>query len=128
MDGRQTIELDANWQLSVQQSSFEGSQTEFVVYLHVVGSQQLLSPHPSGPPQSHSSPISTIPLPHWEPEMIGTFLLSVRHCVFTAFLPIAEQMLPTEQGEKFRMLEPVDGFMTKRPDAGQVSRESGQQS
>src|SRR5690606_19231041 len=61
---RQTVSAPANWHWSVQHSSLAGSQMLFVVNLHVLGSQHGLFPHPSSPPQSHSSPASTMPLPH----------------------------------------------------------------
>lgn len=126
MLGLQTVEFDAKPQVSVQQSSFEGSQTEFGVNLQVVGLQHGLSLHPVSPPQSQSSPASTIPLPHWEPVMRVTPLLSVRQFVRTALRPMAEQMLPMEQGENFVIPVPVEGFMTNPPPDGQDVVERGQ--
>jgi hypothetical protein len=98
---RHIVPLEANWQLLVQQSSLLGSQTDCEVNLQVVGSQQGLLPHPEVPPQSHSSPASTMPFPHWLPVMVVTSLLADKQVVFTLILPIAEQMLPIEQGENF---------------------------
>jgi hypothetical protein len=71
------------------------------VNLQVVGLQQGLFAHPDVPPQSQSSPASTMPFPHWLPVIVETSLFAVRQLVFTLFLPIAEQMLPIEQGENF---------------------------
>ncbi len=62
--GRQTVPLLDNWHCWVQHSSFEKSQTEPVVNLHVLGLQQGLLLQPCGPPQSQSSPASTMPFPH----------------------------------------------------------------
>ncbi len=61
--GRQTVPLLAMWHCCVQHSSLEKSQTEPVVNLHVDGLQHGLLPQPCVPPQSQSSPDSTMPLP-----------------------------------------------------------------
>ena len=116
---------DANWQ-PLQQSSLESSQTAFVLNLQVVGSQQLLPAQFSVPPQSQSSPSSTMPLPHWLPEMVTTPLFAVRQSDLTLFRPRAEQMLPIEQGLKSVMPWPVDGFMIYFAPASQVSALRGQ--
>jgi hypothetical protein len=88
------------WQLEVQQSSFAGSQTEPDVNLHVFGSQQESPAQPSVPPQSQSSPGSTMPLPHTLPVMVVTSLLLERQSVFTELRPMALQMFPIVQGLK----------------------------
>jgi hypothetical protein len=112
--------------VDVQQSSLLGSQTEFAVNWQVVASQHVLPAQPDVPPQSHCSPGSTIPFPHWLPVIVVTSLLAVRQVVLTLFLPIAEQMLPTVQGENFWMLVPVLGFMMYCPPASQVVELKGQ--
>lgn len=76
------------------------SQTALSTNLQVVGLQHLLVPQPSVPPQSHSSPASTIPFPHSFLVMILTSLLEVRHEVLTLRLLNAEHIFPTEQGLK----------------------------
>lgn len=63
---RQVVFAALNWQLE-QHASLESSQTALSLNLQVVGSQQALSPQAAVPPQSQSSPLSTIPLPHWLP-------------------------------------------------------------
>jgi len=60
---RHILPADASWQ-SWQQSSLLSSHTAPDLNLHVDASQHALSPQPPGPPQSHSSPGSTMPLPH----------------------------------------------------------------
>lgn len=123
---RHTVPEEANLHWLVQQSSLPGSQTELAVYLHVLASQQLLSLHPSSPPQSHSSSSSTMPLPHWLPVMVGTPRLSLRHVVLTLLRPMEEQMFPILQGEKSVIPVPVDGFMMNSPSALQLDEVSGQ--
>lgn len=76
------------------------SQTAVLTNLQVVASQHLLFPQPSTPPQSQSSPDSTIPLPHSFSVIILTSLLEVKHVVLTLRLLNAEQIFPTEQGLK----------------------------
>lgn len=95
---RQIVPEVENWQ-DEQQSSLASSHTAPEENLHVVGLQHGSSEQPEGPPQSQSSPSSTMPLPHWAPEMVGMFLLVDRQEVSTEFLPMALQMFPTEQGE-----------------------------
>jgi hypothetical protein len=126
VEARQTVPEFAKAQVEVQQSSLLGSQTALVWNLQVVGSQQGLFPQPATPPQSQSSPCSTIPFPHCEPVMVRTFLLDVRQPVLTELRPMAEQIFPMLQGLKFVIPGAVDGFITKRPPAGQVDEESGQ--
>jgi len=123
---RQTVPELAKAQVDMQQSSLLGSQTAFALNLQVVASQHGLFPQPSTPPQSQSSPCSTIPFPHWEPLMVGTFLLDVRQPVFTELRPMAEQIFPILQGLKLVIPVAVDGFMMKRWPAEQVDEESGQ--
>jgi len=88
---RHTVPFEANWQVEVQQSSLLGSQTACDLNLQVVGSQHGLLPHPGTPPQSQSSPASTIPFPHWLPVIVEMSLFAVRQVVLTLFLPIAEK-------------------------------------
>ena len=85
-----------------------------VVKRQVLGSQHGLPRQPSGPPQSHCSPCSTMPLPHRLPVMVTTSLLLVRQFVLTLLRPMAEQMLPMLHAENCVMPLPVDGFMMKR--------------
>ena len=66
---RQTVEAEANWQ-SLQQSSLESSHTALFLNLHVDASQHALLPHWELPPQSQSSPASTMPLPHTGSPMV----------------------------------------------------------
>jgi len=94
---RHTVPFAENWQLE-QQESFASSQTAPFTNLQVDASQQGSSPQPASPPQSHSSPLSTIPFPHCGPEKVATFLLFERHDVSTDFRPIALQMFPIVQG------------------------------
>lgn len=123
---RQTVLAEANWQDEVQQSSLLGSHTAFCTNLQVVGSQHELLPHPLVPPQSQSSPVSTMPLPHWLPVMVAMSLLAVKHVVLTLLRPMALQMLPTLQAENLVMPDPVAGFMMNCPPASQVSALRGQ--
>ena len=125
VEGLQTVPAVFNWQLR-QQSSLASSHTEPDVYLHVVGLQHLSFPQPLVPPQSQSSPTSTMPLPQMGPELRITFLLSVRQVVLTLPVNIALQILPTEHGLKFVMPCAVDGFMMYFSPASQVELLSGQ--
>lgn len=102
------------------------SQTALSTNLQVVGLQHLLVPQPSTPPQSQSSPASTIPFPHSFLVMMLTSLLEVRHEVLTLRLLNAEQMFPTEQGLKASIRSLVDGFMRYAPPASQTVVLSGQ--
>lgn len=113
-----TSSADANWQ-PLQQSSFESSQTALFRNRQVRGSQHWLPPQFSSPPQSQSSPVSTIPLPHWLPVMVGTPLLANRQSELTLFRPRAEQMLPIEQGLKLVIPRLVEGFMIYSSPASQ---------
>lgn len=122
---RQVVLAAANWQ-PVQQASFESSHTAVLLNLQVVGSQHLLSPHPAVPPQSQSSPLSTMPLPHWLPVVVTTPLLSTRQLDWTLLRPIAEQMLPIVHCEKFSRSEDVVGFMMYLPSASHDVEVSGQ--
>lgn len=122
---RQTVPWDEYWQLE-QQLSFESSQTALFLNLQVVASQQLLSPQPAVPPQSQSSPASTIPLPHWLPVMVTTPRLSVRQVDLILLRPIAEQMLPMVHSEKFVMVAAAYGFMMYLAFASQVDDVNGQ--
>jgi hypothetical protein len=123
--GRHTVPFVASWQPR-QHSSFASSHTDPVVNLHVFGSQHLLLPHPSVPPQSQSSPSSTIPLPHSCPVIVVTPVLSLRQSVLTLLRPIAEQMLPIVHGENDVTPSPVDGFMMNCPPASHVELLRGQ--
>jgi hypothetical protein len=96
---RQTVPDEEYWQLE-QQLSFESSQTAPDLNLQVVASQQALSSHASVPPQSQSSPASTMPFPHWLPVIVTTPRLSVRHVDWMLLRPMAEQMLPIVHSEK----------------------------
>ena len=58
--GRQTCVDGASWHDDVQQAELVGSQTEPEVNLQVVGLQHA----DCWPPESQSSPGSTMPLPH----------------------------------------------------------------
>jgi hypothetical protein len=107
---RQTVFAEENWQ-EVQQPSFASSQTEPSVNLQVLASQHLLSPQPSEPPQSQSSPSSTMPLPHCAPAMVTMPLLSERHSELTVLRPSAEQTLPIVHCENLVTSELVLGFM-----------------
>jgi hypothetical protein len=109
-----------------QQLSLESSQTALSLNLQVDASQQELSLQPSSPPQSQSSPDSTIPLPHWLPLMVTTPLLSDRQEDLMLFLPMAEQMFPMVQSENLVMLFIAYGFMMYFASASQVDEESGQ--
>lgn len=123
---RQTVVLEEYWHVELQQSSLDGSHTEAVVYLQVAASQHALPLHPDSPPQSQSSPVSTMPLPHWLPVMVTTFLLLVKQLESTDWRPKAEQMLPMEHEENCSMPSPVDGFIMNWPFALQVDALSGQ--
>lgn len=123
---RHTVPLLANLQEEVQHSSLAGSQTALVVNLQVVGLQQGLVPQPCVPPQSQSSPCSTMPLPHCDSAMVLTSRLLVRQLDLTLLRPMAEQMLPTLQGENCVMPPPVEGFMMKAALALQLDWERGQ--
>lgn len=123
---RHTVPFDANWHEEVQHSSLVGSHWALPLNLQVLASQQLLSPHPSSPPQSQSSPLSTMPLPHWLPVIVVMFLLSVKQVDLTLDLK-PEQILPIEQGENSVIPLAVDGFMMYLPPASHVVLLSGQQ-
>ena len=125
LDDRQTVVLLESWQ-PVQQSSLDGSHTAPCLNLHVVGSQHELLPQPWEPPQSQSSPGSTMPLPHWLPVMVVTSLLLVKQLLWTLWRPRAEQMLPMLHAENCVMPVPVEGFMRKRPFASHELELSGQ--
>jgi hypothetical protein len=90
---RQTVLAGVNWQL-VQQLSLESSQTALFLNLHVFASQQALLAQFSSPPQSQSSPVSTMPLPHLLPMIVVTPRLSERQVDLILLRPMAEQMLP----------------------------------
>lgn len=79
--------------------------------LQVVGSQQGSLPHPAVPPQSHSSPASTIPLPHSPAVMRVTFLFEVRQELETVLLAKLEQILPIVHSEKRFVASIVVGFI-----------------
>lgn len=121
----QTLSLDLYWQFS-QHSSFESSQTALALNLHVRASQQGLPLHEASPPQSQSSPSSTIPFPHWLPVMVTTPRLFTRQSDRTLFRPMPEQMLPTVQGENCVIPRPEVGFMMNLPFALQEPLEKGQ--
>jgi hypothetical protein len=87
------------------------SHTAPFLNLHVLASQHALVPQLAAPPQSQSSPSSTMPLPHCAPVMSGTPRLELKQKVLTLLRPMAEQMLPTEQGLKEVIPWAVDGFM-----------------
>jgi hypothetical protein len=93
--GLQTVSAEANWH-DLQHSSLESSQTAVALKRQVVGSQHALSPQPSTPPQSQSSPSSTIPFPHCRGVIVMTPLLSEKHSVLTLERRKAEQILPIE--------------------------------
>ncbi len=122
---RQTVSALAKRQLR-QQSSLESSHSALGLKRHVPGSQHALSPQPSSPPQSHSSPSSTMPLPHCWPEIVGTFLLSEKQDVLTLLRPMAEHMLPMEQGLNPVIPVDVEGFMMNLSPALQVDELRGQ--
>ncbi len=124
--GRHTVPLAARPHWRVQHSSLEKSQTEPAVNLQVAALQHGLPAQPWAPPQSQSSPASTMPLPHWLPVMVTTSLLLVRHVDLTLLRPMAEQMLPTLQGENLVMPLPVEGFMMNWPPASHEAVLSGQ--
>lgn len=67
------------------------------MYLQVVGSQQLLPAQPSTPPQSQSSPGSTIPFPHSDLVKTLTFLLVVKQEVSICLFFMAEHIAPIVQ-------------------------------
>ena len=122
---RQTLFEGANLQLE-QHSSFVSSQTEPLVNLQVAPLQQVLPPHPCVPPQSHSSPLSTIPLPHWLPVIVTIPRLLTKQLELTLLRPKAEQMFPTVQGENCVIPSAVLGFMMYWPLALHVDDERGQ--
>jgi hypothetical protein len=107
---RQTVELEANWQLR-QQSSLRSSQTEPVVNLQVVGLQQALPWQLAVPPQSQSSPDSTIPLPQMGSLMVTTRRLSVRQLPLTELRARAVQTFPMVHKLNVSMPGIEDGFM-----------------
>jgi hypothetical protein len=121
----QTVFGESNWQLE-QHDSRESSHTALSLYLQVVGSQQELFPQDCSPPQSQSSPASTIPFPHWLPVMVVTLRLALRQAERIVLRPKAEQILPIEQGEKSVILLLEDGLMRYRPPVSQIEVESGQ--
>lgn len=106
---RHTVSADENWQL-LQQLSFASSHTAPSLNLQVLASQQLLLPQDSSPPQSQSSPSSTIPFPHWLPVIVVTPRFSDRQELLTLLRPMAEHIFPTVQGEKLST-SPAVGFM-----------------
>ena len=107
---RQTLFEGANLQPE-QHSSFISSQTEPFVNLQVAPSQQVSLPHPCVPPQSHSSPLSTTPLPHWLPVIVTIPRSLTKQLELTLLRPKAEQMFPTVQGENCVIPSAVLGFM-----------------
>jgi len=123
--GLQTTPAVAKWQF-LQQSSLESSQTAEFLNLQVAALQQVLFPHDAVPPQSQSSPSSTMPLPHCWPVMVVRPLLSTSAEALTLLRPRAEQMLPMEQGLKSAMPSPVEGFMMYLEPASQVVELRGQ--
>lgn len=96
---RQTVLAGVNWQ-DVQQESLLSSQTLEPMKRQVVGLQQEFPRQPLSPPQSQSSPLSTIPFPHWEPVRVVRLRLETRQEERTRLAPRPEQMLPIVQGEK----------------------------
>lgn len=126
VDGRHTAPAAAYLQLEVQHSSLLGSHWELAVNLHVVGTQQVLFPHPLTPPQSHSSPASTIPLPHWLPVIVVISLFATKQEDLTEFRPRAEHMFPMVHAENLLTLGFDAGFMMNCPPASQVEALKGQ--
>lgn len=102
------------------------SHTALSTNLQVLGSQHLLPAHWATPPQSQSSPFSTIPLPHSCSVIIVTPLFEVRQDVSTPRRPIAEQMLPTVHGLKSCILSLVLGFIMNFCPASHSVADSGQ--
>lgn len=100
---RHTVFAGENWHL-LQQLSLESSQTALFLYLHVFASQQGLSAQLASPPQSQSSPASTMPLPHLPPLIVTTPRFSERQLDLILLRPIAEQILPIVHGEKVVIL------------------------
>ena len=79
--------------------------------LQVVGLQQVFPAQPDVPPQSHSSPSSTMPLPHSPAVMRVTFLFEVKQEAEIAFVAKPEQMFPIEHAEKRLVASIVVGFI-----------------
>lgn len=111
----------------MQHLSFDGSQTEPLVNLHVVGLQQLFPWQPCSPPQSHSSPVSTIPFPQTPSDIVGTSSFPRRQLVWMRFRPIAVQMVPMVQGENTLIARLEVGFIMYWPVASQLLWLNGQQ-
>src|SRR5579859_3656036 len=95
----------------MQNESFESSHTDPVENLQVVGLQQLFPAQPAVPPQSHSSPSSTMPFPHSPAVIRVTFLFEVRQDCDTSLFAKPEQILPIEQGENRFVASIVVGFI-----------------
>lgn len=123
--GRQVCVDGANWQL-LQHSSLESSQTALFLNLQVAASQHWFPAQLAVPPQSQSSPASTMPLPHCCPVIVVTPLLLLKQKVLTLFRWKAEQILPMEQGLNAVMPWPVEGFMRYFSPASQVPLLRGQ--
>jgi hypothetical protein len=119
------VVAEANWQ-SLQQSSLESSHTALFLNLHVDASQHALFPHWELPPQSQSSPASTMPLPHTGSPMVVMPRLLVRQLDSTELRRRALQMLPMEQGENLVMPCAVEGFMMNCSPASHWPLLSGQ--
>jgi hypothetical protein len=107
---RQTVEADANWQLR-QQSSLRSSQTDPVVNLQVVGLQHALPWQFAVPPQSQSSPVSTIPLPQMGSLIVETRRLSVKQVPLTELRERAVQTFPIVHKLNVSTPGDEDGFM-----------------
>ena len=126
LDGRQTCVGGANWHVPVQHGPESGSHNAPERSLHVAVSQHVeLTPTPG----SHSSPASTIPLPHICSENVFCAGSGTLMHVMSILLPfISEQIFPIVQGEKTCSLLDETGDMRKREVELQVCAESGQQS
>ena len=127
-EARHTVCALANWHESVQHASFVGSQTDPEVNWHVLESQQVEFTFGPG---SHSSPASTIPLPHILRVIVLTLELgSTRQDVLTALEDVdcmTEQMLPKLHCEKTFCTDEVTGDMIYWSFASQVLVVRGQQ-
>lgn len=121
---RHTVSADENWHL-LQQLSLASSQTAPSLNLQVLASQQLSLPQDPSPPQSHSSPSSTIPFPHWLPVIVVTPRFWDRQELLTLLRPMAEQIFPIVQGEKL-FTSPALGFMIYFASASHVDLDRGQ--
>lgn len=125
--GRHTWVAGANEQVSVQQALLAGSHCAFALSLHVEASQHdEVTPWPG----SHSSPCSTMPLPHMPSEIVRWAAeASMRHdvLVLPPLLPcIREQILPRLHGENFISPVSATGFMMNWELALQLSFVKGQ--